>query len=56
MTAMTATTGLPFGRPLTRADLEHLPDDGHRDESCDGVHEGVTAPFAVRLAPAELLD
>lgn len=35
MTAM--TTALPFGRPLTRADLEHLPDDGHRYELIDGV-------------------
>lgn len=37
MTAMTATTGLPFGRPLTRADLEQLPDDGHRYELIDGT-------------------
>jgi len=34
---MTAMTTLPFGRPLTRADLEDLPDDGHRYELIDGV-------------------
>jgi Uma2 family endonuclease len=34
----TVTTLLPFGRPLTRADLEGLPeDDGHRYELIDGV-------------------
>lgn len=33
---MTAMTTLPFGRPLTRADLEGLPDDGHRYELIDG--------------------
>ena len=31
-------TALPFSRPLTRADLEGLPeDDGHRYELIDGV-------------------
>ena len=33
---MTLVTTLPFGRPLTRADLEALPDDGHRYELIDG--------------------
>ena len=33
---MTSVTTLPFGRPLTRADLEDLPDDGHRYELIDG--------------------
>lgn len=33
---MTSMTTLPFGRPLTRADLEGLPDDGHRYELIDG--------------------
>lgn len=28
---------LPYGRELTRADLESLPDDGHRYELIDGV-------------------
>ena len=34
---MTAVTALPFSRPLTRADLEDLPDDGHRYELIDGT-------------------
>jgi Uma2 family endonuclease len=34
---MTTVTTLPFGRPLTRADLEGLPDDGHRYELIDGT-------------------
>ncbi len=34
---MTTVTALPFSRPLTRADLEDLPDDGHRYELIDGV-------------------
>ncbi len=37
MTAMTAATGLPQGRPLTAADLEQMPDDGHRYELIDGA-------------------
>ena len=34
---MTAVTALPFGRPLTRDDLDATPDDGHRYELIDGV-------------------
>jgi Uma2 family endonuclease len=34
---MASMTTLPFGRALTRADLETLPDDGHRYELIDGV-------------------
>jgi len=34
---MTSVTVLPFGRPLTRADLRDLPDDGHRYELIDGM-------------------
>ena len=34
---MTTVTALPFRRPLTRADLEDTPDDGHRYELIDGV-------------------
>lgn len=34
---MTAVSTLPFGRPLTRADLALLPDDGHRYELIDGA-------------------
>ncbi len=33
---MTSVTVLPFGRPLTRADFEDVPDDGHRYELIDG--------------------
>jgi len=29
-------TTLPYGRPLMAADLETLPDDGHRYELIDG--------------------
>jgi len=34
---MSAVTALPWSRPLTRADLEQMPDDGHRYELLDGV-------------------
>ena len=34
---MAAVTTLPFGRPLTRDDLDGMPDDGHRYELVDGV-------------------
>lgn len=35
---MTVVTTLPYGRPLTRADLDLMPDDdGHRYELIDGV-------------------
>lgn len=34
---MTAVTTLPLGRPLTRDDLDAMPDDGHRYELIDGV-------------------
>ncbi len=34
---MTTVTALPFSRPLTRADLDDLPDDGHRYELIDGT-------------------
>ena len=33
---MAVVTTLPFGRPLTRTDLEAMPDDGHRYELLDG--------------------
>ena len=42
---MTGVTALPFSRPLTRADLEDTPDDGHRYELIDGV-------FIVSPSPA----
>ncbi|MGZ4442911.1 MAG: Uma2 family endonuclease [Nocardioidaceae bacterium] len=34
---METVTTLPRGRPLTRADLETMPDDGHRYELIDGT-------------------
>ena len=39
MSVMTveAPSFLPYGRALTRADLEAMPDDGHRYELIDGV-------------------
>lgn len=64
---MTIVTTLPHGRPLTRADLAGLPDDGHRYELVDGVlvvspsprprHQRVVLELAVLLraaCPAEL--
>ncbi|HSK27978.1 MAG TPA: Uma2 family endonuclease, partial [Jiangellales bacterium] len=33
---MTDVTTLPRSRPLTRADLGAMPDDGHRYELLDG--------------------
>lgn len=46
MTAMTteARSFLPHGRELTRADLDRLPDDGHRYELIDGVLVVTPAP------------
>ena len=41
---MGTVTTLPFGRPLTRADLELMPDDGHRYELLDGVLVVTPAP------------
>jgi hypothetical protein len=53
---------LPFSRPLTRADLEDLPEDGHRYELIDGVlivslgpqlpHQDMGAPY-VEVARAD---
>jgi Uma2 family endonuclease len=42
---MDPMTTLPFGRPLTRADLDDLPDDGHRYELLDGVLLVSPAPW-----------
>ena len=36
MATMTAATGLSWGRPLVRDDLDRMPDDGHRYELLDG--------------------
>ena len=34
---MASVTTLPHSRPLTRADLDQMPDDGHRYEIVDGM-------------------
>lgn len=41
---METVTTLPHGRALTRADLEQVPDDGHRYELVDGVLVVTPAP------------
>lgn len=41
---MVTMTVLPRGRPLTRADLEQMPDDGHRYELLDGALLVTPAP------------
>ena len=41
---MAVVTTLPFGQPLTRADLEAMPDDGHRYELLDGSLVVTPAP------------
>lgn len=64
---MAVVTTLPYGRPLTRADLEEIPDDGHRYELLDGVllvcpaprhlHQRAVLSLAIALsaaAPPEL--
>lgn len=44
MSILEPVTTLPFGRPLTRADLDAMPDDGHRYELIDGVLVVTPAP------------
>ena len=44
---MGAVTPLPRSRPLTRADLDTMPDDGHRYELIDGVLVVTPAPSNV---------
>jgi|SRR5581483_11263690 len=41
---MTVVTVLPQSRPLTRADLDEMPDDGHRYELIDGTLIVTPAP------------
>lgn len=41
---MGTVTTLPRGRPLTRADLDAMPDDGHRYELIDGSLVVTPAP------------
>lgn len=43
---METVTTLPRSRPLTRADLDSMPDDGHRYELIDGVLIVTPAPSA----------
>jgi Uma2 family endonuclease len=43
---MVAVTTLPRSRPFTRADLDAMPDDGHRYEVVDGVLVVSPAPRA----------
>jgi Uma2 family endonuclease len=57
---MGAVTPLPRSRPLTRADLESVPDDGHRYELIDGALVVTPAPSwrhqAVAFELAKILD
>ena len=63
---MEAVTTLPFGRPLTRDDLDAMPDDGHRYELLDGMlivspaprrgHQRAVLNLARRLADLEPAD
>ena len=63
---MTAVTTLPYGRALTRADLDSMPDDGHRYELIDGLlivspapvplHQVVVANLIVVLRAARRDD
>lgn len=56
---MGTVTTLPRGRPLTRDDLDAMPDDGHRYELIDGslvvtpapsnAHQGILLRLAVLL-------
>jgi Uma2 family endonuclease len=59
---MGSVTVLPRGRPLTREDLDAMPDDGHRYELIDGtlivtpapspLHQTVSAALHLTLAAA----
>lgn len=44
MSILESVTTLPFGRPLTRADLDAMPNDGHRYELIDGALIVTPAP------------
>ena len=53
---MEAVTTLPQSRPLTRADLETMPDDGHRYELIDGTLIVTPSPsYAHQRAAASLV-
>ena len=59
---MTATSGIPHGRPFTVDDLKAMPDDGNRYELIDGMlvvspapsprHQNVMLQLAIRLDAA----
>ena len=52
---MGTVTTLPRGRPLTRSDLDAMPDDGHRYELVDGTLIVTPAPsFAHQFAAGRL--
>ena len=63
---MTAVTALPYGRALTRDDLDALPDDGHRYKLLDGSllvtpapstrHQSVAAQLFLLLHAAVAAD
>ncbi|HET9899971.1 MAG TPA: Uma2 family endonuclease [Actinomycetes bacterium] len=63
---MTLVSTLPQSRPLTRDDLETMPDDGHRYELLDGIlivspaprprHQEAVASLLVVLRPAAPRD
>lgn len=44
MAILEPVTTLPYGKPLTRADLDAMPDDGHRYELIDGTLIVTPAP------------
>lgn len=60
MVAVMSTAPIGYGRPFTRADLEHMPDDGRRYELVDGVLIVSAAPGRIHqralLRLARLLD
>ncbi|MFT4087927.1 MAG: Uma2 family endonuclease [Gordonia sp. (in: high G+C Gram-positive bacteria)] len=43
---MTEALHLPYGRPLVRADLDAMPDDGRKYELMDGILFVTPSPFA----------
>src|SRR5699024_3368914 len=61
MSTMSAATGLPHGRPLTKTDLADMPEDGHRYELIDGTlivspaprirHQDVVAVLLIAVRP-----
>jgi len=53
---MEIVTTLPWSRPLTRADLDAMPDDGHRYELIDGALIVTPSPSAMhQIVVVELI-